>query len=111
MRVDVRKDQDVIIVDLDGKLVRNSGAPLLAEVINELLAGEWQSILLNLADVKTIDSSGIGELVAGLKLAERFGAKIKIVRPGDRVRSTLIRSQVLPLFELFEDETEAVASF
>ena len=111
MRVDVRRNDDVILVDLEGKLVRGSGDEVLREVVNELLGGNWLKIVFNLSGVTMIDSSGIGELVASQKIARRFGASIKLMRLGERVRTTLIRGQILPLFEIFDDESDAVASF
>lgn len=111
MHVDVRHVDDVIIVDLKGRLVMGVGDEILRDVTNELLAQEWKKIVLNLEGVSVMDSSGIGELVSGWKLAQRFGAKLKILRPGDRLRHTLHLTQILPLLEVFETEREAVASF
>ncbi len=111
MHVEVRKSDDVIIVDLNGDLVAGVGDEVLREVVDELVAEGWKKILLNLEKVERMDSSGIGELVAGWKLSRRFGAALKLLRPSDRVRSTLHLSQVLPLLEVYEDETEAVGSF
>jgi anti-sigma B factor antagonist len=111
MKVDVRHVGDVIIVDLEGRLVLGVGDELLREVVNELLAEDWKKILLNLDRVTIMDSSGIGELVSSWKLARRFDAKIKLIRPGDSVKQTLHLTQILPLLEVFEDETEAVNSF
>jgi anti-anti-sigma regulatory factor len=67
--------------------------------------------MLNLARVKRMDSGGVGELVASWKLANEFGASIKLLRPGDRIKHTLHLSQILPLLEVFEDEPTAVGSF
>ena len=111
MHVDVRKVQDVIIVDLSGRLIAGVGDVLLREVMNELLAEGWKKILLNLGDVTVIDSSGIGELVASWKVAKSFGSGVWILRPGDRVRHSLHLSQILPLLRVFEDEDEALAAF
>ena len=111
MKVDVRHVEDVIIVDLEGRLVLGVGDELLREVINELLAEDWKKILLNLREVRIIDSSGIGEVVASWKLAERFGATIKLLRPGPHIQRTLRLTQLLPLLEVFDDEAVAVASF
>jgi anti-anti-sigma regulatory factor len=58
-----------------------------------------------------MDSSGIGELVASWKLARRFEAKLKVLRPGDKVKHTLHLTQILPVLEVFEDEKTALASF
>jgi anti-sigma B factor antagonist len=111
MKVDVRHAKDVIIVDLEGRLVLGVGDELLREVINTLLAESWKKILLNLEQVSVMDSSGIGEVVSSWKLAGRFDAQLKLLRPGDRLKHTLHLTQILPLLEIYETEEEAVASF
>jgi anti-sigma B factor antagonist len=111
MQADVRRADDVVIVDLRGDLVAEDGDDLLRQIIDELVAEGWRKILLNLSGVKRMDSAGVGELVASWKLANEFGASIKLLRPGDRVKHTLHLSQILPLLDVFEDETQAVASF
>ena len=111
MKVDVRHVDDVIIVDLEGRLVLGVGDELLRDVMNELLAEEWKKIVLNLRKVTIMDSSGIGEVVAGWKLARRFGASVKLLRPGPQIQRTLRLTQLLPLLEVYESEDEAVSSF
>jgi len=111
MKVDVRNTDDVIIVDLDGRLVLGVGDEILRDVVNELLAEDWKKIVLNLRRVTIIDSSGIGEVVASWKLAKRFGASIKLLRPAPQIQRTLRLTQLLPLLEVFESEEEALASF
>jgi anti-sigma B factor antagonist len=111
MHAGVRHADDVVIVDFRGDLVEEDGEVLLRQVVDELLSEGWRKILINLAKVKRLDSAGVGELVASWKLAAEFGASIKLLRPGDRVRSTLHLSQILPLLEVFEDEPTAVRSF
>ena len=102
---------DVIIVDLEGRLVMGVGDEILRDVINELVAEDWKKIVLNLRKVTIIDSSGIGELVSGWKLGRRFGAMVKLLRPAPQVERTLKLTQLLPLLEVYDDEAEAVASF
>ncbi len=111
MRAGVRHADDVVIVDFRGDLVAEDGEDVLREVVNELLSEGWRKILINLAKVKRMDSTGVGELVASWKLAAEFGASVKLLRPGDRVKYTLHLSQILPLLEVFEDEPAAVRSF
>ena len=111
MKVDVRHVEDVIIVDLRGRLVMGVGDELLREVMNEILAENWKKILLNLREVDIMDSSGIGEVVSGWKVARRFGAAVKLLRPQPQVQRTLRLTQILPLLEVFDDEDEAVNSF
>jgi anti-sigma B factor antagonist len=111
MKVDVRHVDDVIIIDLDGRLVMGVGDELLRDVMNEIVAEGWTKIILNLRDVSVMDSSGIGEVVSSWKLARRFGGTVKLLRPVPAVQRTLRLTQILPLLEVFSDEGEAVSSF
>jgi anti-sigma B factor antagonist len=111
MHVDVRNADDVIIVDLEGRLVAGTGDEILREVINTLVADDWKKILLNLHGVDRIDSSGIGELNASRELAERFGSDVRLVNVRGRVLEILDLSQILPLFHIYEDEATALQGF
>ena len=111
MHVEVRQKQNVMILDLKGRLTAGLGEQILHDTIDELLAESRRKILLNLSEVAYLDSAGVGELVAGLKTARRFGAQLKLVNLGERVYSTLDMARLLPTFETFKDEDEAVRSF
>ncbi len=111
MKVDVRHEEDVIIVDLEGRLVLGVGDELLRDVMNEIIAEGWKKIVLNLRDVTVMDSSGIGEVVSSWKLAKRFGGMVKLLRPAPSVQRTLRLTQLVPLLEVFDDEAEVVKSF
>lgn len=111
MHVEVRKVGDVVIVDLQGRLLAGVGDEILRNVVNELLAEGWKKILLNLSGVVAIDSAGTGELVASLKISERFGATLKLLNLNERVRRSLHLSQLLPVFEVFDDETAALQHY
>ncbi len=111
MQTAVRQVEDVTIVDLDGDLVVGDGDEVLRGLVDDLLAAGRRKILLNLTRVSRMDSSGIGELVAGWKTAKHLGASIRLLRPGDRVKYTLHLSQVLPLLDVYEDEGLALADF
>jgi anti-anti-sigma factor len=108
MHVDIRQNADVIIVDLQGRMVAGVGERMLRDVMNQLVAEGWKKILLNLSGVSWIDSAGIGELVASMKMASRFGVAVKLLRIGDRVKHVLSISQILPLLDVYEDEEEAL---
>jgi anti-anti-sigma factor len=111
MHVEVRKHGDVVILDLQGKLTSGLGDELLRDTVDELLAEGWKKILLNLSAVAFMDSAGVGELVAGLKKAKRQGAELKLLNAGEKVQSTLYIARLLPVFELYQDEREALARF
>jgi anti-sigma B factor antagonist len=111
MHVEVRKKGDVVIVDLTGRLVGGIGDEILRNVVNELLAENWKKILLNLSGVVAIDSAGIGELVESLKTATHLGASLRILNLHERVRAALHLGRLLPLFEVYGDESHALESF
>ena len=111
MHVEIRKAGDVVIVDLKGKLTAGLGDQILRETIDELLAENWKKILLNLSEVQTLDSAGVGELVAGLRTAQRFGAALRVLNTNERVHSTLFLAKLLPIFETYRDEREALVRF
>ena len=111
MHVEVRKNGDVVIVDMSGRLVGGVGDEILRNVVNELLAESWKKILLNLSGVTALDSAGIGELVACLKTASHLGASLRILNLNERVRTALHLGCLLPLFEVYGDEKAAVQSF
>jgi anti-anti-sigma factor len=111
MHVEVRQTKDVVILDLKGRLTAGLGDQILREAIDELLAEGRRHILLNLSEVAFLDSAGVGELVAGLRTARRFGAELKLLNMGERVYSALDMARLLPTFETYQDETEAIHAF
>ncbi len=111
MHVDIRRNGDIVIVDLNGKLTAGLGDQILRETLDELLAENWKKILVNLSAVTFIDSAGVGELVSGLRTARRLGAELRLLSVNERVRATLFISRLLPIFQVYGDEAEAVAGF
>ena len=111
MDVTLRERDGVVIAALRGKLAAGVGDRQLHELIDQLLGEKRKRILLDLSGVTGIDSSGIGELVAGLRVARELGAELKILQAPERVHHVLTLMQVLPLFEVFQDENDAVAAF
>jgi anti-sigma B factor antagonist len=111
MHIEVRQANDVMILDLKGRLTAGLGDQILRDAVDELLAEGRRRILLNLSEVSFLDSAGVGELVAGLKTARRFQAELKLLNVGERVYSTLDMARLLPTFEIYDDEAEAVRSY
>jgi anti-sigma B factor antagonist len=87
------------------------GADSLKTLLDELIAANDTHVVLNLAEVPMMDSSGIGVLVRGLTSMKERGGSIKLVQPSKMVIQTLKLVAVLGLFEIFDDEEDAVKSF
>jgi anti-anti-sigma factor len=111
MHVDIRQAGDVVVADLSGKLTVGLGDRILRETIDTLLTDGWRKILVNLSEVTFMDSAGVGELVAGLRTARNVGASLKLLNANERVHSTLYIARLLPIFELYRDEKDALAHF
>lgn len=111
MNVATRQIDDVVVLDLQGPLTSGVGDEALRESINSNLVEGACKILINLSGVDRIDSTGIGQLVASIKMASRFGSSIKLVRINNKVRHILNLSKLLPLLDFYEDEGDALRSF
>jgi anti-sigma B factor antagonist len=111
MQITVRTAQDVVILDLEGKLTAGLGDLALRQKIDELLAAQHKQIILNLSGVTFLDSAGVGELVASQRSVTAEGARLKLINPSERAHSTLYIARLLPAFEVHRDEAEALAHF
>ena len=108
MKIEVRRTDDVEIVDLEGRLVAGVGADQLRDSMDQLLARREGKVLLNLEKVSRIDSTGVGELVASIKRAERSGCQVKLLSIAPQVRHILDLARILPRLDFAEDEAEAL---
>jgi len=111
LEIEVRTQSDVKLITLRGRL--NLGEPLdrLNATMADLLNDGQSRFILDLQEVPTIDSSGIGLLVRFLTSAKQRGGSLKLLNPSKFAVQTLKLVRVLTLFEVFEDPQLAVASF
>lgn len=111
MDINARKRGQVQLVQLRGQLRMGPAVDELRQTIEESLGNGDTRIVLNLAEVGMIDSSGIGLLVKFLASAKQRGGSVKLVQPSKFAVQTLRLVGVLNLFEVFDDDEKAVASF
>jgi anti-sigma B factor antagonist len=118
LKYDVRQTRDVTILDLNGRLSLGEALAfgpgsglVLSETIRELTKKGQKKILLNLAGVTYVDSSGVGQLVGALTTARNQSGDIKLLKPSVHVRDLLKTTKLDGLFDIHEDETAAIQSF
>ena len=111
MEISKRKVGDVMIFDLNGKLTIGRGDVMLRDALHEEFEGGGKSVLINLGGVKTIDSSGLGELISCKVTAGSNDARVKLLNVNIQARKLLTMAQLVGVFEMFDDEELAVASF
>ncbi len=111
MKANVRDVGDVRILDLAGKITIGAGDVELRRLVEEALAAGKSRILVNLKDVTHIDSSGIGELVACYTSVKRRGGSMKLENLPPKINDILQVTQLITVFDVFDNEAEAIASF
>jgi anti-sigma B factor antagonist len=111
MKIGVRQRQGVTVLEPKGKITIGSGDIALRDSVIEALDSGSRKILINLKDVSTIDSSGIGELVAAYTTVTNRGGKLKLVGLPPKVNDILQITQLVTVFEVMDSEEEAVDSF
>ncbi|MEX2663772.1 MAG: STAS domain-containing protein [Vicinamibacterales bacterium] len=111
MQIDERTVENVMILDLKGKLICGSGDALLKDKIHSLVHQGHKQILLNFGDLSYMDSPGLGEIVAGYTTVSRAGGSLKLLNLTKRIPALLAITKLLTVFETFQGEQEAVRSF
>ena len=111
MKATSRTVDGVEIISLQGKITIGAGDTQLREVINNAVSAGKTKILLDLSQVTTIDSSGIGELVGSYTTITNRGGKLKLLHLPAKLNELLHVTQLITVFEVYEDEKEAIASF
>ncbi|MFZ0312501.1 MAG: STAS domain-containing protein [Candidatus Korobacteraceae bacterium] len=101
----------VVIIDTIGELRLGEGTNVLRQVVNELAEQGYKSILLNLRDVRHIDSAGVGELMSCYTSVRNRGGQLKLMNLSKNVHNLLQITKLYTIFEVEDDEPTAVASF
>jgi anti-sigma B factor antagonist len=111
MEIRLRNHESITILDLEGNLTIGANEEQLREMIHRLLAQDHKHLLINLEQVRTIDSSGIGALIKSFTSVKQAGGKLKLLKPSRLARQLLTITGLLSVFETFDDEPAALASF
>ncbi len=111
MTITERKSGDVIVLDVEGKILLGEGDVQLKRKIDELIERNETKLLLNLANVPYMDSGGLGEIVRSYTTVKRAGGDLKLLNATKRISDLLTITKLITVFEIFEDEAAAVKSY
>ncbi len=101
----------VAVVDMSGRITLGEGSAALRQMLRDLLANGRNKIILNLADVDYIDSSGIGELVSAFTTTRSAGGELKLLHLTKKVHDLLQITRLYTVFDVHNDERAAISSF
>ncbi len=111
MQISERSVGDVIILDLDGRLVVEDGVPPFIDRMNALVRHGRKKILLNFERVTYLDSSGVGAVVWKYVTARKQDADVKLLNLTRRSQNVLMITKLLTVLETFDSEQQAIDSF
>jgi len=111
MHITERKTHDITVLDLDGRLTIGEGAELLRDKVASVVFQGHSKVVLNLARVPYIDSGGLGELVRCSVSAQKAQGAVKLIGLTSRVIDLLTITKLIAVFDTFDTEQEAIASF
>jgi anti-sigma B factor antagonist len=111
MNITNKEIDGVSIVALDGRIVLGEESNSLRERVKALIAEGKKKIVLNMANVKYIDSAGLGILVAAHVSANTQGAALHLCNLGDKFHDVLQLTRLLTVFSVYDNEAEAIRSF
>jgi anti-sigma B factor antagonist len=111
MKVKTRDAGQVVVFDVSGQVMGGPDADTFHELVKSQIATGKKQILVNLAKVNWINSTGLGILIAGYTSVQDAGGHFKLANISDRIESILMVTKLAGIFETYETEEEALASF
>ena len=111
LTINIRETADATILDMSGRLSLGEALAELRDSIREALAGDQKNILLNLAEVSHIDSSGLGQLIGSYATVTERGGQLKLLNLQKRVNDLMQVTKLLTVFETYTNEEAALRSF
>lgn len=110
LEITERQTDGVTILDLTGNVIMGGGSKRLGEDVRRRVQDGEANVLLNFADVKYLDSSGVGELVSIANAVSKAEGNLKLANLTPKVEEVLTLSGVLPMFEIYDDERAALGA-
>jgi anti-sigma B factor antagonist len=111
IKTSTRLVKNVLIVDTIGELRLGEGTDIIRDLVRDQLQQGYKNILLNLRDVRHIDSAGVGELMSCYTSVRNQGGQLKLMNLSKNVHNLLQITKLYTIFEVVEDEDTAVASY
>ena len=111
LKASTRIVNGIVIIDIIGQLRLGEGTNVVRDLVRELMGKNYKSILLNLADVRYIDSAGVGELVSCYTSVRNQGGQLKLMRLSKNVHDLLQITKLYTVFDVKDDEAGAVKAF
>ncbi|HKD60008.1 MAG TPA: STAS domain-containing protein [Terracidiphilus sp.] len=111
LKMRTRELNGVMVIDLGGQITLGEASAALRDEVRDQIGHGFKKILLNLADVTYIDSAGLGELTGAYTTVKNRGGALKLLSLTKRVHDLMQITKLYTVFDVFDDERKAIASF
>jgi len=111
MKFSSRQVANVVVIDIEGKILLGDGDVEIKQAVDEHLAQGRKKIILNLAKVPYIDSAGLGEIIRCYTAIRKSGGDLKLLAPNQRLIDLLGVTKLVNVFDWYGDESSALESF
>ena len=112
MQIGQRVVGDVTIIEITGDITLSKGGDvMIKDKVQSLLQQGQRKLLLDLGNVAYVDSAGLGQLVQVYATTSHLGGSLKLLRVTKRLKDLLVLAKLLTVFESYDSEDEAIASF
>jgi anti-sigma B factor antagonist len=111
MKLTSREIKDVIVLEPKGKIMGGPDATVLHDKLHELIDQDKKKVVIDLAKVDWMNSTGLGILISGLTTLRNNGGELKLANVTDKIQSLLTITKLITVFESFDTVDESVASF
>jgi anti-sigma B factor antagonist len=111
LNISTRDVKGITVIDIEGRIALGDSSAKLHQALKGLVEDGKKQVLINLAKVTGIDSSGLGTLVAGYTTIERAGGQLKLENLSDRALELMTITKLFTVFEIFDNENTAIESF
>ncbi len=111
MKIKTNESYGAVIISLKGNVMGGDDTKTFNEILHKYIESNKKNIVVNLKDVKFMNSSGLGMLIGGLTTMKKGGGNLKLACTSDKIESLLIITKLITIFESFKTEEEAVDSY
>jgi anti-sigma B factor antagonist len=111
MKIETRTIGEIEILDFSGQITLGKDTKAVRDTVHGVLDKGAKKIILNLAGVNYIDSAGVGELVSTFTSVTNREGQLRLLHLTKKIKDLLTITKLLTVFQTFEDEQKAIASF
>ena len=111
MNISTRLVDGIAILDLTGRITLGEGSVQLRDGVRFILDKGQKKIILNLAGITYMDSSGVGELVSAFTTVKNRGGELKLINLTEKIEDLMTITKLVTVFDIYDDEAKAIASF